>query len=53
MLVEEKQREGSMNLEGKFRPRVVCPEKIVSDTFRRLLKFEMCMISIDFQRDED
>ena len=53
MLVEERLKEGSMKLERRFRPRMVCPEEIVSDTFRGYLKFEMYVISFDFWRDED
>ena len=44
MLVEEILKEGSMKLERKFRLRMVCPGKIVSDTFRGFLKFKMCMV---------
>ena len=48
MLVEEILREIRTGLEGKFRPRIVCPGVIVSDTFRGYLKFDMCLVSFAF-----
>ena len=48
MLLEEKVREGSIVLRRKFSPRIVCPQEIVSDTFRGRLKFYMCIYEFDF-----
>ena len=47
MLVEEKVSKGTMALRKKFSPRIECPWKINSDTFRGRMKIFMNIYEFD------
>ena len=47
-VVEERVKAGSIVLLEKFRPVLICPEEICSDTFRGLPKFKFCIFGFNF-----
>ena len=48
-VLEKKQEEGKVILERKWRPWLVCPREIVSNTFKGLTKFYMRIYRFNFR----
>ena len=50
-VLESRVKEGKIVLMEKWRPSLICPCKIGSNTFRGMTKFNMCVYRLNFQRD--
>ena len=47
-VLERREKEGKVILMEKWRPRLICPREIESNTFRGLTKFMMCIYRFNF-----
>ena len=52
-VLESRVKAGKIILMGKWRPSLICPGEIGSDTFRGITKFKMCIYQFNFKRDGD
>ena len=49
-VLESRVRRGDIILLGSWRPKMVCPKEIGSNTFRGILKFNMCIYRFNFKK---
>ena len=49
-VLESREKEGKVVLMEKWRPRLICPREIESDTFRGMTKFKMCVYRFNFRK---
>ena len=48
VVLESRVKEGKIVLMEKWRPSLICPSEIGSDTFRGITKFKMCVYRLNF-----